>query len=438
MFFLAWMLICAALGLFFWVALSLRSAPIVLSLMFFALIYCIRPAMIMLGANLVNPALFNDSAELGAFALIYAFLYLSAALVTVVILSAVRPGLGAGLFPEMSSRVDTVSALVAILLTIVAMGIGVQLFLKFGSLQAILFAAKITKDLAGTFGLRSLVGLGAFFSSVALLISLRDRRIGKTAIFSLCFGINLFVFSLWGTRLEAFVLLSGTLLVLTSRAGQIDLWGIAKFSVWGFCLLFGATVLYIYRLAQLSGSWEVAFSRDLTTTTAVSMHMTRFDSLMLVVQDFTSGLHTRVGEDFYNGLIMVIPRALWPDKPSQLLIGQWFRQWYEPNAVNGWTVGGPGEYLVNFGLAGVILGGIVFGVMLTVIHSGYRKMGADQPLSVMLSVVLVLIVVPEGSPIQLLPRVVLWCIPIWLVVWAARMRLRAPVASVPKVPFPGR
>lgn len=438
MFLAAWILMTLTLTAFFVLALKMRSAPIIISLMFFSLIYCIRPGMIYVGANLINPALFGATQDLATSALMYALLYTFAAFVTVFFLEATKPGIGQALFPKPGGQIDEFVRAGAIVFSLLGLVVGMQLLMRFGSVQGVIYASKISKDLAGTFAVRQVVGLGAFLASVAFLTAWQRKQIPGALFFAGCFFLNLFVFSLWGSRLEAFVLLSGSMLFMAARAGVITGKALVKFSLAGAALLFVATFLYIYRLAELAGSWEIALSRDLATTTAVSLHMTRFDSLMLVVQDFTTTLNSRQGEDFFNGMIMAIPRAIWPDKPSQLLIGQWFRQWYEPNAVNGWTVGGPGEYLVNFGTMGVLIGGVIYGLLLTIIHSGFVKMGETSPFSVMLSFVLVLIVVPEGSPIQMIPRVILWVVPIFLLVIAARVRWQARLDTLtppPKAPL---
>ncbi len=429
MFLTAWVLMILTLVTFFWVALRMKSAPIIISLMFFSMIYFLRPGMILVGANLINPALFGAVDDLAAQALMYAFLYTAAALVTVLFFETVVPGFGRSLYPTPTVQVETIVRVSAVVFSLGAVLIGLQLLARYGSVQGVIYASKISKDLAGTFAVRQVVGLGAFLASVAFLTEFQKGHLIKGLIFGGFFLTNLFVFSLWGSRLEAFVMLSGAMLFVVARGGTITGRALVTFAFYGALLLGGATFLYIYRLAELAGSWEVALSRDLATTTAVSLHMTRFDSLMLVVQDFLTTLTSREGEDFFNGLIMAIPRAVWPDKPAQLLIGQWFRQWYEPNAVNGWTVGGPGEYLVNFGIVGVLIGGIVYGLLLTIIHNGYKKMGMTAPLSVMTSFILVLIVVPEGSIIQMIPRIILWCIPIWTLVLVARVRLRPATPS---------
>ncbi|MBT9386739.1 hypothetical protein KM176_23025 [Pseudooceanicola sp. CBS1P-1] len=426
MFFLAWCVMTVAVAFFFRIAIKLRSAPLIISLMFFTLIYVVRPGMLLLGANLIDPALFGKPDVLATGALAYALVYVLTALLTVMFLIGSQGMFGAGVYPSVGPKIDRLVMLAAIVFTLVSIPIGLQLYMKYGSIQGVLYASKISKDLQGTFGVRQIVGLGAFFSATTFLGEWQGaRRLLPSLLFAGMFFVDLFIFSLWGSRLEPFVLLSGVMLVMVSKNGIITGKSLLSFVVLGALLLGSATFLYIYRLAELAGSWEVAMSRDLATTTAVSLHMTRFDSLMLVVQDFLSSRNSREGADFMNGLYMSVPRFLWPGKPESLLIGQWFRQWYEPDAVNGWTVGGPGEYLVNFGLLGVTIGGVVYGLLLTAAHNGFRKMGRQHPLSIMTSFVMILIVAPEGSIIQIIPRIILWCIPIWGICFLSRTRLSA-------------
>lgn len=431
---LAWVVILVIVGVFFKVAMKLKSAPLLISLMFFSLIYVLRPGMLLLGANLISPSLFGSPDLLATSALIYSSVYTIFALITVLVFTISRVSFGAGLYPKVGPNVDEIVRVFAFLLTLVAIPIGLHLYMRFGSIQGVLYASKISKELQGTFASRQLVGLAAFFMSVTLLVEWQGRRrIILMFIYGGFFFLNLFIFSLWGSRLEPLVLLSGIMLVMVSRNGIISAKTLLKFVALGIVLLGSATFLYIYRLAELAGSWQVAMSRDIATTTAVSLHMTRFDSLMLVTQDFLNPLASRNGDDFLNGLIMAIPRLVWPEKPESLLIGQWFRQWYEPDAVNGWTVGGPGEYLVNFGPMGLVIGGVIYGMLLMTAHNGFCKMGRQHPLSVMTSFVVVLIVVPEGSIIQLIPRVILWVFPIWAVCVLSRIRSSSHSSALPVV-----
>jgi oligosaccharide repeat unit polymerase len=345
------------------------------------------------------------------------------AMLTVVMFNRILQPVGASFFPKCGPSIDKSIRVAAILFSLLAIVVALQLFKRYGSYQAVIYASKISKELEGTFGTRQIVALAAFFAITSGLNLRKEPGHRFRGMFYFALGaLNLYIFSLWGSRLEVFVMISGTVLFLFTKGRPITKRALLRFGIFGLGLLTFATWLYILRLYQLSGSWEIALSRDLFTTTAISLHMTRFDSLMLVVQDFNAGGDLRNGEDFYNGLIMVIPRFIWANKPSSLLIGQWFRQYYEPSAVNGWTVGGPGEYLINFGFFGVLLGGFLYGLMLCIVHSGIKKMGAGTPIAVMVSFVLVLIVIPEGSIIQMIPRIILWVVPIWAVLLMSQFR----------------
>lgn len=403
----------------------MNSVPIIVSLMFFSLIYILRPIMLLLGADTISPNLYSNVNVLGTYAILYALTYLGIAVLTVVTFHRILEPIGNRLFQKSDPATDGAIRAAAIIFSLLSIIVAAQLFQQYGGYQAVVYASKVAKDLEGTFGTRQIVALAALFSIVTALNLRRTPGRKTRAWFFFCLGAgNLYIFSLWGSRLEIFVMISATLFDLFIRGRTVTKRTLIQFSIFGLGLLALATWLYILRLAQLSGSWDIAVSRDLFTTTAISLHMTRFDSLMLVIQDFATGAALRNGEDFYNGLIMVIPRVFWPDKPSSLLIGQWFRQYYEPTAINGWTVGGPGEFLVNFGVVGVLMGGMFYGIMLCIIHSGIKKIGEGMPLAVMMSFVLVLVVFPEGSMIQMIPRIVLWVIPIWVVMTAPKLLRR--------------
>jgi len=394
--------------------------------MFFGMIYVLRPTMLLLGANPIEPQIFYDLSVNGSLACLSAALFCLLANLSFIYSRTLLVPIGRGLFPLATPSFYKLSGVFTLVLSGLSFLIVLSIFQKFGSVQGIVYAAKIEKSLQGTFAQRQIVALAAFFAiTTGMHYFYEPNRNRLNAAFYLSLGgFNLFAFSLWGSRLEAFVMISAVIIYVASGGKELTKQALSKFMIAGLGLLSLATLLYIVRLAQLS-SWDVANSRDLFTTTAISLHMTRFDSLTLVHQDFSSPSTWRDGIDFYNGLIMSIPRSIWPGKPEDLLIGQWFRRVYQPSAVNGWTVGAPGEYLINFGWFGVLLGGAAWGVIMGILDAGLKfKIGQETPLGVMTGVVLALIVLPEGSPIQLLPRTILWVIPIWLTIMAARVRWR--------------
>jgi len=410
---LAFALFLGLWGIFMRKALRVGSVPVVLSLAFLALTHGARPAMLILGADPFTVALPPDTGDLSTRAMLYVTLYLGCAWIA---FGVTRPLVAPAI--QVMPRISiprfhrglrwTVRVAVVFALWL----IGWQ-FSRYGSLGDILVAAKIDKALAGTFGLRQIAGIGAISALILaadILISQRDKP-ARAVPWLAAAAISCFAFSLWGSRMEVGVLLLGFAATLAvGRAGGMSRQALMRLILWGGVLTVGVTWLYIYRLDVLNGGH--VRERDLQTTVAISLHMVRFDALMLVVQDFSNLGDLRKGEDFLNGLLIAVPRAVWEGKPDILLIGRWFRALYEPWAFNGWAVGVVGEYLLNFGTLGVVAGGTIYGTILQMIHRIYLKLGRTDPFSIMLCTVLTLLVFPEGSIIQALPRLILWVLPL--------------------------
>ena len=94
-------------------------------------------------------------------------------------------------------------------------------------------------------------------------------------------------------------------------------------------------------------------------------------------------------------------------------------------------MGGPGEYLLNFGILGVLIGGLIYGFMLRVFDYGYRKLSAGSPFAVVSAFVIALIVVPEGSVIQIVPRTILWIVPFLALVFVSRTQFFKRTITAP-------
>jgi oligosaccharide repeat unit polymerase len=73
------------------------------------------------------------------------------------------------------------------------------------------------------------------------------------------------------------------------------------------------------------------------------------------------------GKTFYGAFVGFIPRAVWPEKPGS--IGRYITRYlvgpyYKPGEATGYNVGTtvPGDFYVNFGWPGLIVGGFLFGL----------------------------------------------------------------------------
>jgi len=69
------------------------------------------------------------------------------------------------------------------------------------------------------------------------------------------------------------------------------------------------------------------------------------------------------GESLWEGLLALVPRALWPDKPvfagSPKIVSQMTGLWLSPKSSFG--VGNVMEFQINFGLPGVVVGFLILG-----------------------------------------------------------------------------
>lgn len=416
MFLIAFSVLVILLLFLLFLAINHNHTAAIVAIGFFCLIYLGRPLTLLFGAETVTPENLSEINLLGAKAAYIIVAFIVSAFVAFLCSRLVAVPLAIAVFPSrISPTSEHIFRLVGIAFALVSLvGIFV-LFYTYGSAQNIISASKIDKALAGTFVIRQLAGLGAFFCLSLSVNSIRKKgSVFNTALLLLGGSTCLLSFLLWGTRLEVFVLLAGFgYCFAVTQDGILTSAAFLRIVALAVLFLVVATALYILRLYQLSGSWEIVFRRDLMTIVAISLHMIRFDALMLVIQDFWIPGELRNGEDFLNGILIAVPRFLWVDKPDSLLIGQWFRQYYEERAVNGWAIGAPGEYLLNFGFPGVIAGGAIYGFMLRVLESGYRRLDMSHPVAILIVFICVLIVFPEGSIIQIIPRIVLWIVPIW-------------------------
>lgn len=122
-----------------------------------------------------------------------------------------------------------------------------------------------------------------------------------------------------------------------------------------------------YRLLQGEDDREMSFLSELST----SLHLSEYDALLLLLQDFSNREAFRNGEDFYNGMAAMVPRILWPDRPAGVNPGKWFRQLYQPRIQNGWPLTMIGEWYMNFAWIGVVFGAVLSGSIGIVINRRY-------------------------------------------------------------------
>ena len=138
-----------------------------------------------------------------------------------------------------------------------------------------------------------------------------------------------------------------------------------------------------------------------------------FDALLLAVRDWPSAHPYRGGEDFIVGAEGIVPRAMWPGKPANVRPGSWFRQVYEPTHPNGWPLGAVGDWYLNFGLLGVLVGGGLSGLLYRVLMATWWRVPWSS-FNVAALMCIVAFVVPTGIDALTLLHWVQWGFPLLL------------------------
>ncbi len=273
---------------------------------------------------------------------------------------------------------------VVVLLTAAGTLITVMLLARFGGPQEMIRAAKVDKELAGFFVLKIFPAIGSLVA-IGLVLDLLQRPsrefASKTLLLPLalvCAVVGSAYVFLWGSRTTAavslLVLLMGRAVFRRGQKGRRRRTRLVRFVVVAAIVLGLAVWLRVSRDVYISGqvNRSIADARPLRQL-SVSTNSTSFDASLLALRDWPRNQPYRRGEDFYNGVVGMIPRPLWPGKPEAVVTGVWFRQVYEPDIRNGWPPGPIGEWYINFGYWGIAVGGILSGLLFAVLTRAARR-----------------------------------------------------------------
>jgi oligosaccharide repeat unit polymerase len=281
----------------------------------------------------------------------------------------------------------------------------------YANLSEIIVAAKLEKELAGTFLFRQIVGLTAFLSVVGVCFYYYKNKI-LAVFFFLGFLFSSYVYSMWGTR-ETIALCALCLVIFLAQDRYTQKLDFKKFLLGAFSLLFVATVAYITRLDSIAGGDSWQDDKSLISVISVSFHMNRYDALMLLVRDWYDMEELRLGYDIVLGNLSAIPRFIWPSKPEVVLPGAWFRQIYEPYSINGWPFSVVGEWFISFWYMGLPIGAFITALIFSKLQFVYRNIKGQFNLFIMVFVTMT--VVQNGSILQLLPKYILWVCPVIII-----------------------
>jgi hypothetical protein len=189
--------------------------------------------------------------------------------------------------------------------------------------------------------------------------------------------------------------------------------------------------LRVGRDVLIGGSVNQTISdQSLVRQVSIAANTTSYDAFVLAVRDWPSAHRYRDGEDFLNGTIGVVPRSVWRDKPDQIIPGSWFRQVYEPAKRNGWPMGVAGEWYLNWGTSGVLVGGLVSGFVVALAQRTLHR-SSTNPYAFACTISIGLLVLDVGVGSQFILRWAGFVLPLILLTYALRA---GPQRSTPTDP----
>lgn len=243
-----------------------------------------------------------------------------------------------------------------------------------GGLGNTIVAAKFDKSFAGLFFLQYIPIAGSLLAA-QLAVGATNRR-SQLFHWAASMGFALCVFA-WGSRRVVVVVLAifvvhqavGSRPSRRFRPRRLNPRRAITFSLAGAALAAVAALsLRIIRDRTLGGmSATMTSDQPLVRQVSLAMNSSYFEAFVLATRDFPERYPFWGLAPFVNGTAGMVPRLLWPGKPEGVAIGADFRQLYEPSTVNGWPLGGAGEWYVGFGFVGLAVGALLTGALIGVI-----------------------------------------------------------------------
>lgn len=260
-------------------------------------------------------------------------------------------------------------------------------------------------------------GTGIFVAAPAVLLVasiIRFRgsppRSGAQVMSLLGMGLACGTFWALGSRtpiiaaITAFIL--AALLTMAERK-KISLRIVAIVTIAAITLPVLAVGLSTQRRAALTqGSVEVEASFS------ESINAIYYDAFALAARDSGETIGELGPGLFLDRSLSIVPRALWDDKPELLSVGKWLRREYEPQVINGWPVGAPGDWYLALGLVGVIVGAVLSGLLANSLDRWGQKMGSlGSPRPYFeLSVFWGFVLLPGGIDSDIVSRGIIWVV----------------------------
>lgn len=419
------------------------SDVVLLFVLVFCLFYGFRPLVFLLGFDVPYPTETFLPAELPSLltrTTLGLSLYLVAAIVSI---AAVTRSGSRGWAPFFADREIDLRRALTVTLVLSAMGALVSLYLmaKYGGVGGVIVASKYEKALGGLYWIRSVSAVGAVIG-ITTFLDLRRRGCTSRLLTWLplvCGIFNALSVFMWGTR--GVLIVVGATLVLglqryqrrrpRMRRERV----LVRLLVAAVLVIVAASGMRMVRDTLSHGEVQENYAASTSWRQAsLGTNSIYFDAAMLSFRDWPEAHPFRGGEDFYNGLLGVVPRMIWKDKPTGIPPGKWFRQVYEPRKLNGWPMGAGALWYLNFGWLGLPLGGLVSGFVIGMVATAQRRR-PPSGFNTGVAVITAVFVLPLGWDNQVLMKFIIWLGPMWVLARyiAPRHRGSRPLRSVPRL-----
>lgn len=407
--------------------------PFGLFILVFGVFYAFRAVLIGFGLDPPSPERLFASTDWGGLhtRTVSALCLFLVAFLTAGYLTTRRPARTGGVLFYTGPTSPRALVVLSVVLTTMSLAVTAWLVAQFGDVSGITQASKVSNELAGVRFLKVPSALGAIVGAAAFL-DLRNAPLPSRGAQALCLGCavanSLLVFA-WGQRTLVLIVIAMVVISPRRRAARPTVNLVARVVVAALLVIVAATLLRDTRDDLIQPDGDHSFSQQsFWRRASLGVNGVYFDASMLAYRDWPDPQQYRNGEDFRNGLLGTVPRKLWPDKPDPLP-GKWFRNVYEPKVKNGWPVGTPTLWFLNFGWLGIVVGGLFSGAL----YGEFTRRARAAPrsgINIAMTFVFAVLAFPMGWASQSPLLVAAWILPMLLLMAALRLHARMTTGPV--------
>ncbi|HET6392871.1 MAG TPA: hypothetical protein VFG13_08660 [Blastococcus sp.] len=318
----------------------------------------------------------------------------------------------------------------AVLLSVAALAATAVLWARYGGPTGLIQAAKVDRSVTESRALRSLPLMGALLS-VAAFYSVRPRAYGQRLLALGLVVLNGVLNFTWGARdvlvVSLVALVAGALLFsrrMRERHGDLSGLSWLRDPLWRRRLVLVAVLAlglaFALRLARdtalIGGAAPSIEGQGPLRAFSVATNTTLYDTLLLILDDWPDEQPFHGGRDFVDGAVTSVPSVIAGEQEPFVSPAVQVAQTYVDRN-NGFPATAVGDWYLNLGLVGILLGGLLSGVLARAAQVAFARFRED-PLVWGFSLVFMLRIFPGGLWATSLPRWVAIGLPLVLLALA--------------------